>query len=34
MNAFTNKLRNLHLLVEFTLNVDVARLLNSEVANE
>jgi hypothetical protein len=25
---------NLHLLVEFTLNVDVARLLNSEVANE
>lgn len=25
---------NLHLLVEFTLNVDVARLLNSEVDNE
>lgn len=25
---------NLHLLVEFTLNVDVARLLNSKVANE
>lgn len=25
---------NLHLLVEFTLNVDVARLLNSEVTNE